>query len=155
MSDETTVPRRLLVTGSRTWPDEDLLRAALLDATGIPDSDPAEWVLVHGACPSGADAMAAAWAADYGVPAEPHPARWTELGSAAGYARNTEMVAAGAVAALAFLSPCARHSGLSPHDSHGAADCAAKAEAAGIPVTRFRPAWKAPRVTSERRVRND
>lgn len=122
MSDKTF---RVLVTGSREWVDKDDLRYALIHATALRlDAS----VIVHGACPTGADAMAAEWADDYGVQAEPHPADWDAYGKAAGPRRNAEMVALGADLCLAFFK---RGAG-----NRGTGDCAEKALAAGIPVRR-------------------
>jgi 3-deoxy-D-arabino-heptulosonate 7-phosphate (DAHP) synthase len=53
-------PFRLLVTGSRTWHDVRAIEQAL---TVILDRHPEGVLLVHGACPRGADAIAAAYAA--------------------------------------------------------------------------------------------
>jgi hypothetical protein len=53
-------PFRLLVTGSRTWHDAQTIEQAL---AVILDRHPEGVLLVHGACPSGADAIAAAYAA--------------------------------------------------------------------------------------------
>lgn len=116
---------RVIVTGSRRWSDADAVGAALLEAwdealqagfDGI--------VVVHGACPTGADAMAAAWAAANGVSAEGWIAEWELQGRAAGPLRNQHMVAAGAAVCLAF--PLGR--------SAGTRDCMRRAVAAGIPV---------------------
>ena len=53
-------PFRLLVTGSRTWDDVGTIEQAL---AVILDRHPEGVLLVHGACPRGADAIAAAYAA--------------------------------------------------------------------------------------------
>jgi hypothetical protein len=111
--------RRVLVTGSRTWTDHAVIRAALAEhfAPGV--------VLVSGACPRGADAIAEHIWSGLGGHVERHPADWA-AGRGAGYARNTAMVATGADVCLAFIrdhSPGATH----------AADTAARA---GIPVHR-------------------
>lgn len=71
---------RILVTGSRDWDDALELRLALLHAC-VPHLP--SIVVIHGACPSGADAMAAEWASDYGVRTEEHPADWELPGKAA------------------------------------------------------------------------
>jgi hypothetical protein len=101
------------------------LRYALIHATAL-RLDFA--VIVHGACPSGADAMAAEWARDYGVTAEPHPADWSGCGKAAGFIRNAEMVSLGADVCLAFYKQGAGNKGTD--------HCASQAEKAGIPVRR-------------------
>ncbi|MCX4751732.1 DUF2493 domain-containing protein [Kitasatospora sp. NBC_01287] len=116
---------RVLVTGSRSWPDAAAVEAALLEAwhdalqaghDGI--------VVVHGGCPTGADRLAWEWAAARDVMVEVHVAGWAQHGRAAGPLRNQAMVAAGAVVCLAF--PLGR--------SVGTRDCMRRAAAAGIPV---------------------
>jgi hypothetical protein len=134
-------PYRILVTGSRDWDDGDLLAYQLGLAAGEGSRAGRRVTVVHGASPTGADAIADRLARDHGFTVEPHPADWRG-GKAAGLARNSEMVAAGADVCLAFLAPCRKHASRPAHDSHGAADCAGKAEQAGIPVRRFRPAAK-------------
>jgi hypothetical protein len=120
-----TEPYRILVTGSRDWDDTEGLRFALIRVWAPRHRLPV--VVVHGACPTGADAMAAEWAHDYGVRAEEHPADWDQFGKAAGPKRNAEMVAAGAQVCLAFIR----------NDSRGATHCAGLAEQAGIEVRRY------------------
>ena len=105
-------------------------------------------VLVHGACPEGADAHAAAWAdAAKGhdrrpVIEEKHRANWRPggvLDRSAGFRRNAEMVEAGADICLAFLAPCTkpRCADPKPHPSHGTSHCADLADQTGIPTRRF------------------
>lgn len=126
---------RVLVTGSRTWTDTHAIYTALnavyADHPGL--------TVVHGAAREGADAIAAAWHARVWAEEERHPARWAEIGKAAGIVRNQEMVRAGADLCLAFIAPCSapRCGRPGPHGSHGATDCAHRAEAAGIPTRRF------------------
>lgn len=113
---------RILVTGSRAWSDRARLEWALGAALVFRPI-----VIVHGACPTGADAMAAAWARRAGVEVEAWPADWSRHGRAAGPRRNQAMVNAGARHCLAFVLPSSR----------GTEDCVRRAEAAGIPVKRF------------------
>lgn len=119
---------RVLVTGSREWRDEQVIADALLDVwhDAVQDGAPGI-VVVHGACPRGADAMAAAWCAEHGVPAEAHPADWALLGRRAGFVRNAAMVELGASVCLAFIRG----------GSRGASHTAGLAAAAGIPVRRW------------------
>lgn len=119
---------RVLVTGSRDWTDREVLMARLdesLDAAlraGMP------MVLVHGACPKGADNLADQWARLRDVTTEPHPADWSK-GHGAGYARNKEMVDLGADICLAFMMPCSKPSCRQQgfHPSHGTFHCASLA----------------------------
>lgn len=115
---------RVLVTGSREWDDQESLRHILIS---ISVAHP-ELVIVHGACPDGADAMADMWAQDYEFPVERHPADWDGFGKAAGFIRNAEMVSLGADACLAFYKRGAGNKGTD--------HCASQAEKAGIPVRR-------------------
>jgi hypothetical protein len=133
-------PFRLLLTGSRDWDNRPRLAHEMAATAGdLAYLSPV--VLVHGACLTGADAIAAQEAAALGWAVEPHRANWARFGRAAGPRRNAEMVALGADICLCFAMPCSnpRCTVAEPHDSHGATDCADRAEAAGISVLRFRP----------------
>jgi hypothetical protein len=82
-------------------------------------------LLVHGACPRGADAIGSAYAAR--TPAyqiEAHPADWHRYGRAAGHRRNTEMITFGADGCVAFIQDA----------SPGSTTTVRLAEAAGIPI---------------------
>ncbi|MEU5976326.1 SLOG family protein [Streptomyces sp. NPDC047315] len=117
---------RILVTGSRTWTDPDLIHAALAGA--IYQNVPA--TVVHGGCPTGADALTAWWVQrhqDLGLTEERHPADWSAYGRSAGPRRNAEMVHLGADVCLAFIRG----------GSRGASHTAQLAERAGIPVRRW------------------
>lgn len=124
---------RVLITGSRSWADPDAVEGALFDTWHDLTQVRGPWALmrvVHGACPNGADAQAAAWAArqtpDH-VSAEAHPADWNAHGRGAGFLRNADMVRLGAAVCLAFIK----------NGSRGATHTADLAEKAGIPVRRF------------------
>jgi hypothetical protein len=120
---------RVLVTGSRDWTDRDGVRAALnvvLSEKPLHE----KLVVVHGACPTGADRWADEWARTHAechdVTAERHPAPWRTAGKQAGHWRNQHMVNLGADLCLAFFQPGAANK--------GTADCVRKALAADIPI---------------------
>lgn len=140
---------RVLVTGSRDWPDDFEVDDTLSEVEAQREDGPGSpFVVVHGACPTGADFYASRWVKGWvGYPVEggeyvveePHPADWSR-GRKAGPERNAAMVALGADLCLAFIGPCTspRCYKPEPHDSHGATGCADLAEAAGIPTRRIR-----------------
>ena len=118
---------RILVTGSRDWDDDPLLYTTLGMAAQEHGSPDRITVIVHGACPRGADRTADVWARNHQIAVERHPAEWDKYGKAAGFRRNAEMVALGADLCLAFIK----------YNSRGATHCADLAEKAGIPVRRY------------------
>ena len=81
---------RVLVTGSRTWTDEEAIADAL--AGHWHDGNA---LLVTGACPRGADEIAERIWRSRGGLVERHPADW-HTGRAAGMRRNAAMVTLGA-----------------------------------------------------------
>lgn len=119
---------RVLVTGSRTWTDYAAIHSAL---AGLRYGHrKRRMVVVHGACPRGADQIAGAWVQQLRHPAvveERHPADWEGLGKRAGYVRNAHMVGLGADLCLAFVRD----------GSRGATHCADLAEKAGILTQRI------------------
>lgn len=142
-------PRRILITGSRSWNDPHRLDTEIdryitehsgitVGANGHP-ADIDEWVIVHGACPTGADALADDYATRNWLEVEPYPANWKRWGKAAGLLRNGDMVHAGADVCLAFITPCRKPTCPTPrpHGSHGATHCADLAEDEGIETRRF------------------
>lgn len=117
---------RVLITGSRTWNDVQIIRDALNEVFA---EFGAPIIVVHGAA-RGADMIAhnlARGAQRAGVVAEPHPAKWDVHGRGAGMIRNREMVDLGADICLAFIKD----------SSPGATACARMAEMERIPVRRF------------------
>lgn len=123
---------RILVTGSRKWRDQELLRI-VLDAVAVEalNAGCTEVVVVHG-CAPGADMMADYWVRNrrerWPVRAERYPADWRQYGKVAGIRRNGEMVKAGADVCLAFVLD----------ESPGATHCGALAERHDIPTRWFR-----------------
>lgn len=137
----------VLVTGSRTWDDQQAVADALLDAWHDAVqlvSEEVQFTVVHGDCPTGADAMSKQWAIDNGVfhvavpadwaapctdqcPPNPHRKTSSKHGDycpLAGHHRNQLMVDMGADLVLAFHR----------NNSRGTADCIRRAKQAGIPV---------------------
>lgn len=88
------------------------------------NADCPETVIVHGACPKGADNIADMIAAYAGFELERYPAEWKTFGRAAGHIRNQKMVDLGADVCLAFIKD----------ESPGATGCSNAAIAAGIPT---------------------
>jgi hypothetical protein len=126
---------RILVTGSRNWNDDRVIHDTIKYFLQ-PDS-----VVVHGHCPTGADAIADRLCRDWGWRYERHPAKWAQpcgpdckhrrprsphLYPCAGPVRNQLMVDLGADVCLAFITP----------ESRGTWDCVRRAEAAGIHVVK-------------------
>jgi Bifunctional DNA primase/polymerase, N-terminal/YspA, cpYpsA-related SLOG family len=114
---------RVLVTGSRTWTDPAPITTAL-DQLYAEHGE--ALVVVHGACPRGADAIADRWCHVAGVAVEEYPADWTLHGPAGGMRRNTMMVATRPQLCLAFIRD----------HSPGASHCTRLAQAAGIRTIR-------------------
>jgi hypothetical protein len=116
---------RVLVCGGRDFRDRNTVYAAL-NATMPAGADPI--VVIHGACPTGADSIADEWVAYCGVNgvrAQRFPADWKTYGRAAGPLRNDRMIAEGKPdLVIAFKG------------GRGTQDCCRKAEAAGVPVRR-------------------
>lgn len=137
---------RILVTGSRDWQNRAAIDDALTALAAANTFHNRTTVIVHGACPTGADAMADDWARWHAarsplIEFERHRANWRPNGvldRSAGYRRNAAMVSLGADMALAFIGPCTKSNCRQPqaHGSHGATHCADLAEQAGIPVRR-------------------
>ncbi len=111
--------RRVLITGSRNWTDEESIRRLI-------DSLPNDAVVIHGACPTGADAIADRLAKARGLAVTAFEAEWESFGFAAGPLRNEEMVCVGMpTEAHAFPLP----------GSRGTWDCVRRCRKKGIPVT--------------------
>jgi hypothetical protein len=136
------VINRILITGSRTWRDTATIRDAI---TNVAHQHGPDLVIVHGACRTGADRIAADFAYEIGYLTDPHPADWETCapdcrpghrrtrrdGSSycptAGHRRNQLMVDLGADHALVFMRG----------KSSGTADCLRRIKRAGIEYTRW------------------
>ena len=79
---------RLIVAGSRSFSDYGRLAADLdrLLVNRLPSVE-----IVCGGCPSGADALAARYASERGLPLRVFPADWSSFGRSAGPLRNRAM----------------------------------------------------------------
>ena len=119
---------RILITGSRTWDNTAVIAKAMADAIVDAGATQDETIIVHGACPRGADNIADLLAQSWGANIETHPGDWNTHGKAAGFIRNAEMVNLGADTCLAFIKD----------NSKGASHTLDLATRAGIPVQVFR-----------------
>ena len=121
---------RLLVTGSRTWTNEEVLKEVLSRyyraITSKYSGFGKEPILVHGTA-HGVDEMAAKIWLELGGAVEPHPADWDKFGKQAGFVRNAEMIDSGVDMCLAFIK----------NGSKGATQCSKLAERRGIKTTLF------------------
>ncbi|MGH3937562.1 MAG: DUF2493 domain-containing protein [Pseudonocardiaceae bacterium] len=124
---------RILVTGSRSWTDNETIRTALQPWRKVEGA-----VLIHGDA-VGADRIAAAIWRRWGLPTEVHHANWATRGRAAGMLRNNHMVSLGAQVCLAFIH----------NNSPGASQCAETAEQAGIRTYRHRKKTPIPTPSQE------
>lgn len=138
---------RVLVTGSRAWDNQPALADMLLEAwyDAVQDGIPrANFRVIHGDCPKGADALAKQWAIDNNLTHIPVPAEWSapctdrcppndhrktsarhgDYCPLAGHHRNQQMVDMRPDLVLAFRR----------NDSRGTSDCISRATRAGIPI---------------------
>jgi hypothetical protein len=157
-------PVRVLVTGSRYYPNVSRVREAATDVEAVYAGSPL--ILVHGRCDPrnrdafrtqvpwgeaegrpldermdllGGDWLMAQVAADHGWGTEAHRADWS-LGKQAGFQRNATMIGLGAEVAVALtdwcdLPDCTRKRGA--HITHGTDHCAGLAELARIKTWRY------------------
>lgn len=115
---------RILITGSRAWNDYNKVSKVLTAEVAAAIKLGLDVVVVHGDCPTGADAITQRLCEEMSIITERHPADWSKHGRAAGPLRNQEMVDLGADICYAYSLP----------ESRGTKDCKARAEKAGIPV---------------------
>lgn len=115
---------RILVTGSRDWTDDRTITEVL---AYLAERHGQDVTLIHGACPTGADAIADGYGVMVGWTIERYPADWRKFGKSAGWVRNRTMVTSGADMVLAFIR----------NGSRGATMTADLAQIAGLPVYRY------------------
>ncbi|MFD3464829.1 DUF2493 domain-containing protein [Streptomyces sp. NPDC058682] len=118
---------RILVTGSRDWDDTQKIELEIFRVLYEMKTPHYQAVLIHGACPTGADALADKYARATEMPVIQRPANWAAYGKRAGYLRNVELIDLGPDICLAFIR----------HGSRGATMTADLAELAGIETRRF------------------
>lgn len=137
---------RLLVTGSRSWTDQERLwdvldSVAQALAHHNKDRYIAEGLRLVSGHAQGADALAEAWFKDR-FPleeAELWRADWKGLGRRAGIIRNVAMVDTLPDVCVGFIMPCDNPSCRREewHGSHGAVHCATYAEERGVLTRRY------------------
>lgn len=66
----------VVVTGSRTWTDESLIKRRMLDLSVEAEMKAEKLIVIHGDAPKGADRMCAKWASHYGAKVIAEPADW-------------------------------------------------------------------------------
>lgn len=115
---------RILVTGSRSWPAPLIVEEAFHDLAKWYPIDWDDVVIVHGACPTGADKYADNFAFELDLVVEQYPADWEKYGKAAGPRRNQEMIDTKPDIVLSFMQP----------GSRGTLHCTNAAIKAGLPV---------------------
>ncbi|MEU3618825.1 DUF2493 domain-containing protein [Streptomyces sp. NPDC006872] len=118
---------KILVSGSRDWTDARKIQEEIFRALYETKTPHVEAALIHGACPTGADALADAYARETGMHILSFPAEWKLYGRYAGYRRNVEMVSTIPDICLAFIR----------NGSRGASMTADFAEEARIETRRF------------------
>lgn len=161
-----TSPVRVLVTGSRYYPNVDRVREAVCDVERAYPFPGPPLILVHGQCDprsrdafrsrvpwgeaeqwpledrlelSGGDWLMAQIAGGHGWGIEGHPADWP-AGGEAGLQRNVMMAGLGADVVVALTEFCGIRGCTrqrGAHITHGTAHCAGLAEQAGIKVWRY------------------
>lgn len=115
---------KILVTGSRTWIDHQVI----LDALSAEYTGHADAIMINGDCPNGADVIAKEIWQRQQLPIWLYPAQWNRLGNKrAGFVRNKQMVDLEPDVCLAFIKD----------NSKGATMTADLAEKAGIRTVRF------------------
>lgn len=111
--------KRILITGSREWTDASLITRELNRVK----KEFGPFILIHGACFTGADDHASKWLTRHlECTEEAYPANW-RMGKKAGPERNRAMIATGVDLCLAFIV----------NESPGATQCLTEAIKAGVP----------------------
>lgn len=80
---------KIIIAGSRTFNDYELVRKAMLAIFG--NFSPSQVEIISGHCSSGADHLGEVFAKRNGIPLTLFPADWNKYGRAAGPIRNKQM----------------------------------------------------------------
>lgn len=115
---------KVLVTGSRTWEDEYMVDVMIAGLVALTGGSNVPFQVIHGDCPTGADALAATWKDMVDVSA--FPADWDRYKRAAGPIRNRQMLDEDPDLVVAFSDDL--------EHSRGTRDCVTEARRRGIPV---------------------
>lgn len=129
----------ILVTGSRDWTNLQVIVNALHEV--LDSSFASRAALLHGGCPTGADALADHWwRARFGADSITVMRADWNMGRNAGLERNKRMVETEPDVVLAFVRPCRKEScgQRSLHGSHGTLHTVRLAHLRQIPVQVFR-----------------
>ena len=78
---------KVIIAGGRDFDDYIRLKSSVNNIT----SSLGKFMIVHGACPTGADFLADIYAWEMQVDAETYPAMWEDHGKKAGPIRNAQM----------------------------------------------------------------
>lgn len=117
---------KIIVTGSRTWEGvwgEGVIQGALTKFQELSTILNSPLTIVHGGCPTGADAITDRWARRRDIEPIVFPANWSR-GAWAGPFRNEQMLQGGGDMVLAFIRD----------HSRGATNCVQLAEKYRIPA---------------------
>lgn len=83
---------RVIVTGSRGWKNEEVIRSALLDFKREAEFAGEKLIVVHGHNPQGADRIADRLCTELGIEKIRVPANWRRYQAGAGPRRNAQML---------------------------------------------------------------
>lgn len=118
---------RVIITGSRDWEGiqaTERINRILLAVEMMANALGSPLQIVHGNCPTGADAAADRWARRRGYEPILYHAEWGKLGKPADFIRNTSMALGGGDLCIGFLKD----------NSEGTIDMTEKAKARKIPT---------------------
>jgi len=124
----SAIDQVILITGSRNWEDQELIRSALLPYANK------TVLLIHGDC-RGADKLAGEVAEELNFQLSVAPANWKLYGRAAGPIRNKEMVTQAKKFQESGISTIVLAFHDSLHLSKGTKSCVEMAIKAGLTIS--------------------